>query len=181
MPDPPNSEPNQMLYSLAAWDSVASSYGETLYIGGKVEKINLPLHFDFKKIRKTPEQVKEEIKKSGLTKIVGFQTRNPMHKCHDELVKYAMKQLGDESDIGCLNGLDPFFISLAIKKHTGWSFSDVKILYIRHSFEERQDIALRVISNIGYILDLWVDFETKTIYCNPEGLSERKLKTVKIP
>ena len=84
------------------YHSEIKKHGETLYIGGKVEKINLPFHFDFKKIRKTPEQVKEEIKKSGLTKIVGFQTRNPMHKCHYELVKYAMKQLGDESDIGCL-------------------------------------------------------------------------------
>ena len=84
------------------YHSEIKKHGETLYIGGRVEKINLPFHFDFKQIRKRPEQVKEEIKKAGLTKVVGFQTRNPMHKCHYELVKYAMKQLGEASDIGCL-------------------------------------------------------------------------------
>ena len=35
---------------------------DTWYVGGKVEKINNPFHFDFKSIRKSPEQVKNEIK-----------------------------------------------------------------------------------------------------------------------
>ncbi len=77
----------------------------TRYVGGKLKTIHLPFHFDFRKHRKTPMQVKQEIQEKGLTKVVGFQTRNPMHKCHYELVKYAMSQVGDyktDPTIGCL-------------------------------------------------------------------------------
>ena len=82
--------------------------GENIYyIGGRLEKINLPFHFDFTELRKTPKQVKKEINDSNSKYIVGFQTRNPMHKCHYELVKYAMKNIqettGENIDnIGCL-------------------------------------------------------------------------------
>lgn len=78
------------------------------YIGGRLEKINLPYHFDFNELRKTPEQVRKEIVDKRLKKVVGFQTRNPMHKCHFELVKYAMSIVEKNNpdvnveDIGCL-------------------------------------------------------------------------------
>jgi sulfate adenylyltransferase len=66
---------------------------ENFYIGGKLEKINLPFHFDFKEIRRTPDEVKQLKIQSGLDLMVGFQTRNPMHKCHFELVKYASNEI----------------------------------------------------------------------------------------
>ena len=65
------------------------------YIGGRVEKINLPSHFDFNSLRLTPDKVKKMKEERGIKNLVGFQTRNPMHKCHFELVKYALKQVGE--------------------------------------------------------------------------------------
>ena len=62
------------------------------YLGGKVEKIRYPPHCDFLKDRMTPEETKNFFKESGWENIVGFQTRNPMHRSHYELTKYAMEK-----------------------------------------------------------------------------------------
>lgn len=67
---------------------------DTFYVGGKLEKINLPLHFDFSDIRMTPEQTKKYFQDNGWNTVVGFQTRNPMHRSHMELTKYALKCTG---------------------------------------------------------------------------------------
>jgi sulfate adenylyltransferase len=67
---------------------------DTFYVGGKIEKINLPLHFDFKDIRMTPKQTKKYFKDNGWETVLGFQTRNPMHRSHMELTKYALKCTG---------------------------------------------------------------------------------------
>ena len=69
--------------------------GKIYNIGGTIEMHNLPPRYDFKEYRKTPSQVKEEIKKRGWKKIIGFQTRNPMHRSHYELTKYALAQAGE--------------------------------------------------------------------------------------
>ena len=62
------------------------------YIGGKVDKIRLPLHYDFIEYRMSPIETKKFFKESGWKKIVGFQTRNPIHRSHFELTKYAMEK-----------------------------------------------------------------------------------------
>lgn len=59
------------------------------YISGKLTKIRLPKHYDFTDLRKTPEDLKNYFKEKGITKVVGFQTRNPMHKAHKELTSRA--------------------------------------------------------------------------------------------
>ena len=64
------------------------------YIGGKVTKISLPSHSDFKQFRHTPEELKKYFKKNGWDKVIGFQTRNPMHRVHFELVKLANVKTG---------------------------------------------------------------------------------------
>ena len=64
------------------------------YIGGPVTKIALPVRHDFKQFRKTPAQLKELFKERGWDKVVGFQTRNPMHRAHFELVKRASEKVG---------------------------------------------------------------------------------------
>jgi sulfate adenylyltransferase len=64
-----------------------------LHIGGRVESIQSPLHFDFSELRMTPEKVKSEIKKRGWTRVVGFQTRNPMHRSHQQLTLRARREL----------------------------------------------------------------------------------------
>lgn len=64
------------------------------YIGGRLTKIALPVRNDFKQFRKTPEELTALFKEKGWDKIVGFQTRNPMHRAHFELVKRANEKIG---------------------------------------------------------------------------------------
>ena len=66
------------------------------YIGGELTKIQLPIHYDFKDIRLTPSEVKKHIKENGWETVVGFQTRNPMHRSHMELTKYALSCTGKD-------------------------------------------------------------------------------------
>ena len=71
--------------------------GRVYYIGGEIEKFQLPPHYDFVNYRMTPKETKEYFKENGWSKIVGFQTRNPMHRSHFELTKYALKVAGKYS------------------------------------------------------------------------------------
>jgi sulfate adenylyltransferase len=64
------------------------------YIGGSVTKLALPQRNDFKQFRKTPDELKTLFKERGWDKVVGFQTRNPMHRAHFELVKRAHEKVG---------------------------------------------------------------------------------------
>ena len=61
-----------------------------LYVGGKLKKISLPNHHDFKEIRHTASQLKSIIKKNKWEKVVAFQTRNPMHRAHFEMTLNAI-------------------------------------------------------------------------------------------
>ena len=71
------------------------------YIGGKVIKENgkLPNHYDFKELRYTPEQTKEYFKNNNWTTVVGFQTRNPLHRSHFELTQFALKEAGEDAKL----------------------------------------------------------------------------------
>ena len=69
------------------------------YIGGKVTKIRLPLHYDFMDLRYTPDQTKEYFKQKGWTTVIGFQTRNPLHRSHYELTRFALKEVGEEAKL----------------------------------------------------------------------------------
>lgn len=70
---------------------------DTYYVGGRVELIQLPNHFDFQSRRLTPEQTKQKIKERGWKRVVGFQTRNPMHRSHQELTLRALETIVDEA------------------------------------------------------------------------------------
>jgi sulfate adenylyltransferase len=61
-----------------------------LNISGKLRVIELPKHYDFLHLRRTPAQVRMELEKLGSENVVVFQTRNPMHRSHEELTKRAM-------------------------------------------------------------------------------------------
>lgn len=63
------------------------------YVGGKIEKIAMPKHYDFVELRKTPQELKKYFKDNNINKIVAFQTRNPMHRAHVELTMRASKDL----------------------------------------------------------------------------------------
>ncbi len=64
-----------------------------VYLGGKLEGIELPPHHTFKHLRHTPSQLQAQFKKLNWKKIVAFQTRNPMHRAHIELTKRAADEL----------------------------------------------------------------------------------------
>jgi sulfate adenylyltransferase len=65
-----------------------------LYIGGTIHKLALEARHDFKEYRYTPEELKAVFKEKGWDKVVAFQTRNPMHRAHFELVKRAHEKTG---------------------------------------------------------------------------------------
>jgi sulfate adenylyltransferase len=63
------------------------------YVGGKVEGLQEPSHYDFRELRLSPKDVRAEFQRTGWTKCVAFQTRNPMHRAHVELTMRAAKQV----------------------------------------------------------------------------------------
>lgn len=65
-----------------------------VYIGGAVHKLQLETRHDFKDLRYTPEELKAVFKEKGWDQVVAFQTRNPMHRAHFELVKRAHEKTG---------------------------------------------------------------------------------------
>jgi sulfate adenylyltransferase len=66
----------------------------THYVGGKVEGLQLPIHYDYRRYRLTPAEVRAEFERRGWTQIVAFQTRNPMHRAHVELTMRAAAEEG---------------------------------------------------------------------------------------
>ena len=64
------------------------------YIGGEVQLVQLPHHYDYQLLRHTPKELKEQFKKSGWKKVVAFQTRNPMHRAHKEIAYKAAIENG---------------------------------------------------------------------------------------
>lgn len=65
-----------------------------VYIGGRVEGVQRPVHYDFTGLRLTPAQLREQFTRKGWTKVVAFQTRNPMHRAHVELTMRAAAEQG---------------------------------------------------------------------------------------
>ncbi|HYN22307.1 MAG TPA: bifunctional sulfate adenylyltransferase/adenylylsulfate kinase [Thermoanaerobaculia bacterium] len=61
-------------------------------VGGRVEGLQLPAHYDFRALRHTPAELRAEFSREGWRRIVAFQTRNPMHRAHCELALRAAKQ-----------------------------------------------------------------------------------------
>jgi sulfate adenylyltransferase len=63
------------------------------YVGGKLEGLQLPSHYDFKALRLTPAELRAEFSRMGWRRVVAFQTRNPMHRAHVELTFRAAKKV----------------------------------------------------------------------------------------
>ena len=68
--------------------------GHEVYIGGKIEKISKPNHYDYLEYRISPDYAKNQFKKMGWDRIVAFQTRNPLHRAHVEMTVKSMNELG---------------------------------------------------------------------------------------
>jgi sulfate adenylyltransferase len=63
------------------------------YVGGKLEGLQQPAHYDFRSLRLTPAELRAEFARLGWRRVVAFQTRNPMHRAHQELTFRAAKQV----------------------------------------------------------------------------------------
>jgi sulfate adenylyltransferase len=76
-------EPRHPLVAeMGTWDDVC--------ISGPIKVVNLPRYYDFVALRLTPAQVRERLQELGHSNIVAFQTRNPLHRSHEELIKRAV-------------------------------------------------------------------------------------------
>ena len=64
------------------------------YVGGRLEGMHTPSHYDFRSLRLTPAELRAEFSRLGWRRVVAFQTRNPMHRAHVELTFRAAKQVG---------------------------------------------------------------------------------------
>jgi sulfate adenylyltransferase len=62
------------------------------YIGGKLEVLSTPLHFDFKQLRMTPQEIRHVYQKLKWKRILGFQTRNPIQRLQFEMTVRAMRE-----------------------------------------------------------------------------------------
>ncbi len=65
-----------------------------VYVSGELKVIDLPRYYDFVDLRLTPAQVRARLEEMGYDKVVAFQTRNPMHRIHEELTKRAAEEVG---------------------------------------------------------------------------------------
>ena len=63
-----------------------------VYLGGPVTGLQQPVHYDFKARRDTPNELRAYFRKMGWQRIVAFQTRNPLHRAHQELTFRAARE-----------------------------------------------------------------------------------------
>jgi sulfate adenylyltransferase len=62
-----------------------------VYLGGAVTGLQPPMHYDFRARRDTPNELRAFFRKMGWRRVVAFQTRNPLHRAHQELTFRAAK------------------------------------------------------------------------------------------
>lgn len=63
------------------------------YISGELHVLALPKHYDFRRLRSTPGEVRQKLSGLGHDRVVAFQTRNPLHRAHEELTVRAAQQI----------------------------------------------------------------------------------------
>lgn len=60
-------------------------------LGGRVSVLGLPAHDDFSAYRLTPAQTREEFRRRGWRQVVGFQTRTPIHRAQEYILRCALE------------------------------------------------------------------------------------------
>lgn len=63
------------------------------YLSGPLRVLNLPKHYDFPEFRQTPAAIRARLQALGYSNVVAFQTRNPIHRAHEELTKQAAERV----------------------------------------------------------------------------------------
>ena len=74
-----------MVSEMTRWNKVC--------ISGPLKVLNLPKYHDFTDLRQTPAQVRAMLEDMGHNNVVAFQTRNPLHRIHEELTKRAAAEV----------------------------------------------------------------------------------------
>jgi sulfate adenylyltransferase len=64
-----------------------------LNVSGRLRVLQLPPRYDFRDLRLTPTQVRARLAAAGHANVVAFQTRNPVHRVHEELIKRAAESV----------------------------------------------------------------------------------------
>jgi sulfate adenylyltransferase len=90
---------NEARHSYGSLDATHPSVGRMArqpghYAAGRLEVIRVPPHYDFVDLRRTPAELRKHFQSLGWNRIVAFQTRNPLHRAHEELTKRAALQIG---------------------------------------------------------------------------------------
>ena len=62
-------------------------------ISGSLKVLNLPRHYDFRELRLTPSETRRRLAQMGRENVVAFQTRNPLHRAHEELTRRAIEDV----------------------------------------------------------------------------------------
>lgn len=65
----------------------------SLNLSGRLQVLQVPRHYDFQDLRLTPAQTRARLAAYGYANVVAFQTRNPLHRVHEELTKRAFQEL----------------------------------------------------------------------------------------
>ena len=61
-------------------------------LAGRLQVLQPPLHYDFQELRLTPARTRARLEDFGHANVVAFQTRNPLHRVHEELIKRAVEE-----------------------------------------------------------------------------------------
>ena len=95
--EPDLHQESEMVYGTIDYSHPAVNYmfniGNRVYMGGKIEKIAMPNHYDYRQYRLSPMEAKIKFKDIGWDKIVAFQTRNPLHRAHIEMTLKSIEEL----------------------------------------------------------------------------------------
>ncbi len=91
----PEAEARQVYGTASVWHPLVAemaSWGR-YYLSGPVEVLNLPSHYTFVDLRRSPAEVRHVLEGMGRANVVAFQTRNPIHRAHEELTRQAMARV----------------------------------------------------------------------------------------
>jgi sulfate adenylyltransferase len=93
--EPDRADEAEKVYGTTSPDHPGVDYllhhSNPVYVGGAVEGVQMPVHYDFKGNRHTPSQLRGEFARLGWRAVVGFHTRTPMHGAQVELTLRAAR------------------------------------------------------------------------------------------
>jgi sulfate adenylyltransferase len=75
-----------LVAEMQRWGRLAAS--------GRLRVVQLPRHYDFTELRLSPAETRARLRQAGARQVVAFQTRNPLHRVHEELTKRAAQEVG---------------------------------------------------------------------------------------